>query len=199
MIAVVDYKAGNLTSVVKSLRAAEAELLVTEDPDVVRRASKIVLPGVGHFAATQRLKQSGMTDAIKERVGDGVPFLGICVGLQWLFQGSSEAPGVDGLCAFAGSCERFPATDLKVPHVGWNTLEISRDSKLLADVASGEFVYFTHSYCAPLVEDTLAVTNYGRPFTSAVARENVVGVQFHPEKSGAAGLKVLHNFVRLAC
>jgi glutamine amidotransferase len=199
VIAVIDYKAGNLTSVVKSLRTVHADIVVTDDPECVRRASKIVLPGVGHFAATQRLRDSGITGAIEERVREGVPFLGICVGLQWLFEGSSEAPAVAGLGAFAGRCERFAVTDLKVPHVGWNTIDIPRESKLLAGLSPGEFVYFTHSYCAPVVNETVGVTNYGQLFTAAVERGNVMGVQFHPEKSGAAGLRVLANFVELPC
>ena len=208
MIAVIDYKAGNLTSVVKALRyLGAADVVVTQAPQDVLRAEKIVLPGVGHFQSTQLLKDLGLTDAVREAVGakgtpGGTPFLGICVGLQWLYEGSTEAPETDGLCAFASRCERFPAmyeaAELKSPHVGWNSLEkIRKDSRLLKGVEDGAFVYFTHSWRAPVSEDTAAVTNYGGAFTAAVERGNVMGVQFHPEKSAEVGLRVLRNFVEL--
>jgi glutamine amidotransferase len=199
VIAVVDYKAGNLTSVMKALRAVGADAVLSDEPKVVLKADKIILPGVGHFAATQFLKDHGLEQVIRERVQSGVPFLGICVGLQWLFGGSTEAPNVRGFGAFDGTCERFSASDLKVPHVGWNSLEIREGSRLFAGVAEKSFVYFTHSYCAPVVESTVAVAEYGQPFTAAVERGNVMGVQFHPEKSAAAGRQVLENFVRLVC
>jgi glutamine amidotransferase len=200
MIAVIDYKAGNLTSVVKALRVlGAADVVVTQNPEEVLRADKIVLPGVGHFRSTQLLNDLRLTDAVREAVARGAPFLGICVGLQWLYEGSTEAPETDGLCAFASRCERFPATyegaDLKSPHVGWNSLEqIRPDSRLLRGVAEGAFVYFTHSWRAPVSKDTAAVTNYGGGFTAAVERGNVMGVQFHPEKSAEVGLRVLKNF-----
>jgi glutamine amidotransferase len=202
MIAVIDYKAGNLTSVVKALNFLGAETLVTQDPEVVRTASKVVLPGVGHFQATSLLEELGLTEAVRESVGNGAWFLGICVGLQWLFEGSTEAPGVEGLGHFAGRCERFPAlfegAELKSPHVGWNSLEgVRAGSRLLRGVKDGGFVYYTHSWRAPVVEGTAAVTEYGGSFTSVVERENVMGVQFHPEKSSAVGLQVLKNFVEL--
>src|SRR5665213_2653749 len=212
MIAVIDYKAGNLTSVVKALRFLLAdnpnatEIRVTQNPEEVLRAEKIVLPGVGHFQATQLLKDLGLTEAIREAVSKdtpgGTPFLGICVGLQWLYAGSTEAPETAGLGHFPGMVERFPAThqgvELKSPHVGWNSLEgIRPDSRLLAGVPSGSFVYFTHSWRAPLSQDTAAVTNYGGDFTAAVERGNVMGVQFHPEKSAETGLRVLKNFLEL--
>jgi glutamine amidotransferase len=202
MIAVIDYKAGNLTSVVKALKYLGAETQVTQDPEVVRAASKVVLPGVGHFQATQLLSDLGLTEAVRESVARGTPFLGICVGLQWLFEGSTEASGTPGLGHFAGTCERFPATfngaELKSPHVGWNSLEnVDPDSKLLRGVRDGGFVYYTHSWRAPVVDATAAVTSYGGAFTGAVERDNVMGVQFHPEKSSAVGLQVLKNFVEL--
>lgn len=195
MIAVVDYKAGNLTSVMKSLAAVGADAVATEDPAVVRLASKIILPGVGHFAATDFLESRGLRQAISERTVAGVPFLGICVGLQWLFQGSTEAPGHSGLGAFNSVCERF-AEGKKVPHVGWNSLEIRKNSRLMAGIPSGSFVYFTHSYRAPVINGTVAVTNYSsESFTAAAEQENIMGVQFHPEKSGAVGLRILRNFL----
>jgi glutamine amidotransferase len=203
MIAVIDYKAGNLTSVVKALRFLEArDVVVTQAPEDVRRADKVVLPGVGHFQSTQLLKDLGLTEAVREAVGRDVPFLGICVGLQWLYEGSTEAPETEGLGVFEGMCERFPAVvegvELKSPHVGWNSLEqIRPDSRLLKGVKDGGFVYFTHSWRAPVSDDTAAVTNYGGGFTAAVERGNVMGVQFHPEKSAEVGLRVLRNFVEL--
>lgn len=217
MIAVIDYRAGNLTSVVKALRYLGAEdVQVTQEPGEVRRAGKIVLPGVGHFRSTQLLHELGLTEAVRVAVnggpGDrggwgkggfgGTPFLGICVGLQWLYQGSTEAPGTAGLGCFTGECERFPArfedAELKAPHVGWNSLqEVRADSKLLAGVEPGSFVYYTHSWRAPVSADTAASTMYGGAFTAAVERGNVMGVQFHPEKSAETGLRVLKNFLDL--
>jgi imidazole glycerol-phosphate synthase subunit HisH len=203
VIAVVDYKAGNLTSVVKALNFLGArDIVVTQDPVVVLNTEKIVLPGVGHFQATSLLQELGLTDAVRESIAKGTWFLGICVGLQWLFEGSTEAPGAAGLGHFAGMCERFPAefagADLKSPHVGWNSLEsVKADSRLLRGVKNGGFVYYTHSWRAPVTEATAAVTNYGGAFTAVVERENVMGVQFHPEKSSAVGLQVLKNFVEL--
>jgi len=148
------------------------------------------------------LKDLGLTDAVREAVAEGTPFLGICVGLQWLYEGSTEAPETAGLGHFASQCERFPAmyegAELKSPHVGWNSLEqIRPDSRLLRGVAAGAFVYFTHSWRAPVSEDTAAVTNYGGGFTAAVERGNVMGVQFHPEKSAEVGLRVLRNYLEL--
>ena len=201
MIAVIDYKAGNLTSVVKTLRFLGAQdIVVTQSPDDVLRADKIVLPGVGHFRATQLLHDLKLTQATRESVAKGTPFLGICVGLQWLYEGSTEAESTEGLCHFVSQCEHFPATyngaELKSPHVGWNSLEnISPDSKLLAGIPNGSFVYYTHSWRAPVSADTAATTPYGGDFTAAVERDNVMGVQFHPEKSAETGLHVLKNFL----
>ena len=202
MIAVIDYKAGNLTSVVKALTYLGAQTQVTQDADVVRAANKIVLPGVGHFQATALLQELGITDAVREAVAKGAEFLGVCVGLQWLFEGSTEANDTPGLRHFSGMCERFPAVyegaELKSPHVGWNSLDTVRvDSRLLKGVAPGGFVYYTHSWRAPVVHDTASVTYYGGAFTGVVERENVMGVQFHPEKSAEVGLRVLKNFVEL--
>jgi glutamine amidotransferase len=196
VIAVVDYKAGNLTSVMKSLRAAGADPVLTEDPTTVLRAEKIILPGVGHFAATSFLAEHGLKAAIEQRIREGAPFLGICVGLQWLFAGSTEAPGHEGLATFPEFCDRF-APGKKVPHVGWNSLAIREGSRLFAGVADNSYAYFTHSYRAPVTKDTVAVTNYEEPFAAAVERGNVMGVQFHPEKSGPTGLKILMNFLQL--
>jgi glutamine amidotransferase len=198
VIAVIDYKAGNLTSVMKALRSVSADCVATEDPEVVRQADKIVLPGVGHFAATTFLDEHGLTQAVRERTAEGVPFLGICVGLQWLFAGSTESPETAGLGVFPGACERF-RSGAKCPHVGWNSLALTRASALTAGIDEGAFVYYTHSYRAPVVEDTIATTDYGGAFSAIVERGNIMGVQFHPEKSGAAGVRLLENFVGLPC
>jgi glutamine amidotransferase len=196
MTVVIDYKAGNLTSVLKALRHLGAEVEITDcDLKMVAAAERIVLPGVGHFQATERLDKTGLTGAIRAAIARGVPFLGICVGMQWLYAGSTEAPDQPGLGHFAESCARFPEGSEKVPHVGWNSLEARPGSRLLAGVEPGEFVYFTHSYKAPVSADSAAVTNYIEPFASAVERANVFGVQFHPEKSGKTGLKILRNFL----
>ncbi len=207
MIAVIDYKAGNLTSVVKTLRYLGApEILITQDPAQVHKAAKIILPGVGHFRSTQLLHDLQLTQAIRDAIGPGTerctPFLGICVGLQWLYQGSTEAESTDGLCHLASRCERFPThfnnAELKSPHVGWNSLDnIRPDSRLLAGIAPGAFVYYTHSWRAPVSPATAATTDYGGPFTAAVEQGNVMGVQFHPEKSAETGLRILKNFLDL--
>ena len=195
-VTVIDYKAGNLTSVLKALRHLGAEPEVTDgDLTPVEIAERIVLPGVGHFQATERLDATGLTGAVRAAIGRGVPFLGICVGMQWLYVGSTEAPGQPGLGCFGEACTRFPESHEKVPHVGWNSLETRAGSRLFAGVEPGEYVYFTHSYKGPVTADTAAVTQYIEPFAAAVERGNVMGVQFHPEKSGAAGLKIFSNFL----
>ncbi len=197
-VTVIDYKAGNLTSVLKALRHLGAEAVVTDgDLSLVESAERIVLPGVGHFAATNRLDSTGLTPAIREAIARGVPFLGICVGMQWLYAGSTEEPNQPGLGYFSESCARFQESSEKVPHVGWNSLEVQPNSCFLAGVEPGEFVYFTHSYKAPVTSDTAGVTHYIEPFASAVERGNVMGVQFHPEKSGTTGLKILRNFLEM--
>jgi imidazole glycerol-phosphate synthase subunit HisH len=195
-VTVIDYKAGNLTSVLKALRHLGAEVEVADsDLGMIERAERIVLPGVGHFNATKRLDETGITEAVRAAIARGVPFLGICVGMQWLFAGSSEAPDQAGLAHFESACERFPECELKVPHVGWNGIEPVAGSGLLRGVERGAHVYFTHSYRAPLTADTAATTEYIEPFAAAVERGNVMGVQFHPEKSGETGLRILRNFL----
>ena len=197
MIAIVDYRAGNLASVKKAFDHIGAESVVTSNPEAVKRAEKIVLPGVGHFAATCVLSGSGLREAIAQGIDRGVPFLGICVGMQWMLASSAEAPGVQGLGIWPGECERFPA-EVKSPHVGWNQLDVRNGrSRLLNGIPSGAFVYFTHSFRVPLLEATAAETEYGGRFSSAVERDSLFGVQFHPEKSGVVGLKLLENFCGL--
>jgi glutamine amidotransferase len=197
-VTVIDYKAGNLTSVVKALRYLGAEVTVTDSPEDVETAERIVLPGVGHFAATRRLDEIGLTPAIRASIDRSTPFLGICVGMQWLYRGSAEAPNQPGLGYLPWQCDRFTEGYEKIPHVGWNALSINPSSRLVAGVENGSYVYFTHSYKAPLSIGTVAVARYVEPFAAAVERGNVFGVQFHPEKSGETGLKVLKNFLELA-
>ena len=200
MIALVDYGAGNLTSVRKALAAVHAEVYTPSGPADLARARGVIVPGVGHFGSTRTLDQP-WRHGILERLDAGRPLLGICVGLQWLFAGSTEAPDVPGFGLCQGMCERLPdvepATGVrqKVPHVGWNTLALPRWSRLFAGVADGSHVYFTHSYAAPLARGTVAISAYGVEFTAAVEEGLVSGVQFHPEKSGQVGLQVLRNWL----
>ncbi len=199
MIAIVDYKAGNLTSVKKAFDHLGAQTMVTSDPVDVAKAEKIVLPGVGHFAATRTLDDSGLRDVIIEKIEARVSFLGICVGMQWMLASSEEAPDVHGLALWPGECSRFPA-GVKSPHVGWNSLRIRNStSRLLRGIAPESYVYFTHSYRIPLLAATTAECEYGGGFSAAVEQDNLFGVQFHPEKSGAVGLKILENFCNLEC
>lgn len=195
MIALVDYGAGNLTSVRKALAAIDAEVWTPASPGELQKASGVIVPGVGHFQSTSALT-GDWRRAIRSSLDRGVPLLGICVGLQWLFEGSTEAPGVPGFEAFPGVCDRFPSETGKVPHVGWNDLVFPRASRLFEGVSEGTQMYFTHSYAAPVVTATSAVTSYGVPFSAAVEAGLVSGVQFHPEKSGPAGLRVLRNWLR---
>jgi glutamine amidotransferase len=200
VIALIDYGAGNLTSVRKALRASGAEFMTPDSPEGCVGLAGLIVPGVGNFAATERLAGT-WRDAIRAAVDRGTPLLGICVGMQWLFEGSDEAPGVPGLGVLPGRVHRLrgdAAHHLKVPHVGWNALELPRRSCLLAGLESGTHVYFTHSYAAPVTEDCVGATTHAEPFAAAVERERVFGVQFHPEKSSDAGLKILRNFLE-AC
>jgi imidazole glycerol-phosphate synthase subunit HisH len=198
VIALIDYKAGNLTSVKKALATIGAEVFVPETPEDLVEVAGIIVPGVGHFGATRALDQAWI-DAILARVGEGRPLFGICLGMQWLFEGSDEAPELSGLGLLSGRCHRLEAAaPLKIPHVGWNSLSIQREGGLLDQVADGSQVYFTHSYAAPVTGDTRAITEHGEPFASVVQRGHIGGVQFHPEKSGDVGLRILRNFMELA-
>jgi glutamine amidotransferase len=199
VIALVDYGAGNLTSVRKALTSLGAEFRIPSTPDECRGARALVVPGVGHFGATAAL-DAPWRDAISDATRAGVPLFGICVGMQWLFEGSDEAPDIAGLGAIAGRIQRLDgdaAQRLKVPHVGWNSLEFQRPARLLHGLPSGAQVYFTHSYAAPLTPECVASTTHANTFSAVVERDNVFGVQFHPEKSGDAGLTILRNFLRI--
>ena len=197
MIALIDYKAGNLTSVRKALSAVGAEFFTPTQPDELARAAAIIVPGVGHFAATRNI-DGEWTARIRSHVDSGKPLLGICVGMQWLYEGSEEAPDLPGLGLMSGSCRRLrPPSEagLKVPHVGWNSLDLRRPAPIADGVAAHSQVYFTHSYAPPVTDDTVAMTTHGEAFTAVVQRGQVSGVQFHPEKSGDVGLRMLRNFV----
>jgi glutamine amidotransferase len=197
VIAIVDYGAGNLTSVVKALQHLGQQCSVTNDPDIVGHADRWIIPGVGNFKATAPLANGKLGAVIREGVDSGVrPLLGICLGLQWMFEGSTEAPELRGLATFPGECERFSGR-VKSPHVGWDSIAIDARSRLLAGISSGAYVYFTHSYSAPVCSDTVATCTYEALFTAAAERGNLFGVQFHPEKSGDVGLQILETFCAL--
>jgi glutamine amidotransferase len=195
VIAIVDYQAGNLTSVKKAFDHLGVEAAITSDPVTIARASKVVLPGVGNFEATTALS-GALQEAVVNAIDRKVPLLGICLGMQWMFESSREAPQLRGLGLFAGECEKFPAW-VKSPHVGWNQLQVDGSSRLLRGLAQDSFVYFTHSYRAPVVEATVGKCEYGGEFSAVVERGELFGVQFHPEKSGSAGLHLLRNFCEL--
>ena len=224
MIALIDYGAGNLTSVRKALTWLGADFIVPATPAECATARGVIVPGVGHFAATAALKGEWRA-AIGEAVRGGTPLLGICLGMQWLFEGSDEAPEVAGLGVIPGRIVRLQGDAerrLKIPHVGWNALDFrpstalgtspsaalganpsttsgtSGEARLLKGLSSGAPVYFTHSYAAPVTTECVAATTHSSTFAAVVERDNIFGVQFHPEKSGDAGLQVLRNFLQ-AC
>jgi glutamine amidotransferase len=198
VIALIDYKAGNLTSVKKALATIGAEVFVPNAPGELANASGVIVPGVGHFDATRAL-DGAWTEAILERVGEGRPLLGICLGMQWLYEGSEEAPDAAGLGLLSGRAYKMTgAAPIKIPHVGWNSLSIRQPTSMIDGVPPSAQVYFTHSYACPVNGDTSAVTEHGTEFAAVVQRGHVAGVQFHPEKSGDVGLRILLNFVQLA-
>ena len=200
IVALIDYKAGNLTSVRKALASLGAEILTPETPADLEGADAIIVPGVGHFQATAALDASWHA-AILARLEAGIPVLGICLGQQWLFEGSEEAPDVPGLGVLPGRCVKLDPWrgTVKVPHVGWNALkQTGRPSRLLAGVPDEAQAYFTHSYVAPDSEATVAITEHGVPFASVVEQGLVFGAQFHPEKSSETGLRMLRNFLDVA-
>ena len=199
MIAIFDYGAGNLRSVQNTLGALGWEYTLVRDGQGLRAASKIILPGVGHFGQMMRaLDALQVRGALLERIGAGVPFLGICLGLQALFETSEEAPEVHGLGVYPGAVRRFPA-DARVPHMGWNELAVRRESKLVRNLEARPFVYFAHSYYVPENERAAAICTYEVAYTAVLECGNVYGVQFHPEKSGPVGLRIVRNFLELPC
>ena len=193
MITIVDYGAGNLNSVKKAFAHLGADIEVTNRPESLAAADKIVLPGVGHFSSLQALNVNGLREALLQAISAGKPYLGICLGMQWLFEGSEECTEIPGANIFSGKCREFPS-GVKSPHVGWNSLEISSGSRLLRGIAQDSFIYYTHSFHAPVVATVVAATEYGVRFAGAVEQDNIFGVQFHPEKSGNVGLSILKNF-----
>ena len=197
MIAIFDYGAGNLRSVQNTLQEIGAAYTLVNDADGLRRADKIILPGVGHFGQLMRsLDDLGVREAFAERIRAGVPFLGICLGLHSLFRLSEEAPELPGLGIFGESVVRF-GQGARVPHMGWNVLEPRAECRLLRGLREKPRVYFAHSYYAPVMRATAAACEYTVPFTALLEQENIFGVQFHPEKSGPLGLRIMRNFVEL--
>lgn len=200
MIAIIDYGAGNLKSVHKALEYIGQNAVITSDPDVIMSADKAILPGVGAFGdAMGELIASGLDKTVMEFIASGKPLLGICLGLQLLFEESEETPGVKGLGYFKGKIVKIKSKDLKIPQMGWNNLKFKRDCKLFDGIKDGEFVYFVHSYYASPenAEDSVASVTYGDELDIAVQKNNVFATQFHPEKSGGAGLKMLENFAKM--
>jgi imidazole glycerol phosphate synthase glutamine amidotransferase subunit len=193
MISVIDYGAGNLHSVENALDACSAAHQLIRDPAALAQAKKIILPGVGNFGQMMRaLDQLHLREPLLDRIAARVPTLGVCLGLQALFESSEEAPGVRGLAIFPGIVRRF--TQGRVPHMGWNTLRRTRDSRLLEGIAGEPFVYFANSFYAPITAATSAACDYAVEFTAILEHNNLAAVQFHPEKSGPAGLRILKNF-----
>jgi imidazole glycerol-phosphate synthase subunit HisH len=194
---IVDYGAGNLRSVQNTLDELGAEYLVTNDPAKVQAATKIILPGVGHFGQMmQAIDQLQLRDALIGRITAGVPFLGICVGLQCLFEASEESPGSRGLSIFPGTVKRFVG-EARIPHMGWNSLTRLKPTRLLAGLPEDAFTYFAHSFYAPLNEATAASCTYIQPYSAVLEQDNIHAVQFHPEKSGPVGLHVMQNFLKI--
>jgi imidazole glycerol phosphate synthase glutamine amidotransferase subunit len=195
MIAIIDYGAGNLRSVQNTLDEIGARYTVLPDAQGLEAATKIILPGVGHFGQMMRaLDERGLRGPLLERIRANVPFLGICLGLQALFTASDEAPAERGLAVFDGQVRRFAET-ARVPHMGWNSLERKAPSKLLAGLPEDPYVYFAHSYYAPVCAATAAACTYTTPYTAVLEHANLFGVQFHPEKSGKLGMAIVRNFV----
>lgn len=201
MIAIIDYDAGNLKSVEKALLYLGQDVLVTRDREKILSADKVILPGVGNFGdAMEKLKGYGLEEVIRETARQGKPFLGICLGLQLLFERSAEAPGVEGLGILKGEILRIPdREDLKVPHIGWNSLKLQNQGRLFAGLEEEPYVYFVHSYYLKAADPQIvkAVTEYGVRIDASVESGNVFACQFHPEKSSDAGLQILRNFAGL--
>ena len=202
MLAIIDYGVGNIFSLYSSFKFIGEDVVLTNDKKVIDSCSHIILPGVGAFAdAKRKLDESGMADVVKEQVKTGKPLMGICLGMQMLFDKSLEYGEHAGLGLIGGNVMPISdviPSDLKIPHIGWNALDFTRESKLFKYINNGDHVYFVHSfYAADCAKDTIAVSEYGAPLTAAVAKDNVYGCQFHPEKSGEVGLNILKAFCEL--
>lgn len=197
MISILDYGAGNLQSVRNTLDALDANYELVRDPAALSRATKIIFPGVGHFGQMIRaLDAMQIRSTLLERIAAGTPFFGICLGLQSLFESSEEAPELSGLGLFPGVVRRF-STNARIPHMGWNELTATQNSRLLRDVTTHPYLYFAHSYYVPVTSATAATCTYTTPYTAVLESGNIYGVQFHPEKSGPIGLRIVRNFVEL--
>ncbi len=201
MIAIIDYGAGNLQSVKKAFDFIGAESVITDNPEIINSCDRILLPGVGSFGdAMESMMNKGLAETVKQNALSGKPFLGICLGLQLLFEESEESPGVKGLGIFKGKIKKFTSDiGLKIPHIGWNSLEIKQKDGIFKNVPENSYVYFVHSYYlhAEDENDIATVTNYGIDFHSAVGKDNIFATQFHPEKSGDVGLQILRNFASM--
>lgn len=201
MIAIIDYGAGNLQSVKKALDFIGAESVITDNIETINACDKILLPGVGSFGdAMDSMTKKGLVDTVKQNAMSGKPFLGICLGLQLLFEESEESPGVKGLGIFKGKIKKFSSDmGLKIPHIGWNSLEIKQKDTLFKGIPEKAYVYFVHSYYLHAEDENeiATVTNYGIDFHSAVGKDNIFATQFHPEKSGDVGLQILRNFASM--
>jgi glutamine amidotransferase len=199
MIAIIDYDAGNIKSVEKAVTILGEKAIITRDADTILSSDGVILPGVGAFGdAMQKLKDYGLVDVIKKVVDQNIPFLGICLGLQLLFDSSEESPGVEGLHLLKGRVRRIPANpDIKIPHIGWNNITFPSEGRLFKGIPEGSFVYFVHSYYLEAEDESIvkAVTEYGTRIHASVEKGNVFACQFHPEKSSDVGLKILKNFI----
>ena len=197
MISIFDYGAGNLRSMENTLAELGTNYKLIRDAAGVRAAEKLILPGVGHFGQMMRsLDEMQVREALLERMRAGVPFLGICLGLQALFESSEEAPGEHGFGLFPGTVRRFTG-DARVPHMGWDSLEVKNGARIVRGLPNDPYLYFAHSYYAPVVDATAATCTYTVPYTAVLEHGNIFGVQFHPEKSGPLGLRVVRNFIEL--
>ena len=201
MISIIDYDAGNIKSVEKALQHLGQEVVITADPQQILSSDKVILPGVGAFGdAMEKLRKSGLDQVIRQVADRGIPFLGICLGLQLLFESSDESPGVEGLGLLKGKILRIPDQEgLKIPHMGWNSIHYKEGSRLFRDIPQDAYVYFVHSYylAAEEEEDVAATTHYSTLIHASVQHDNIYACQFHPEKSSTVGLKILQNFVEL--
>ena len=202
MIAIIDYDAGNIKSVEKALQYLGAETIVTRDPDTILGADGVILPGVGAFGdAMQKLQEYGLVLVIRTCAERKIPLMGICLGLQLMFESSEESPGVEGLHLLDGVIRRIPSDgSLKVPHIGWNNLHFPKQSRLFAGISEGAYVYFVHSYYLQAADETIvaATTQYGTLIHAAVEQGNLFACQFHPEKSSEVGMQILRNFIGIA-